>query len=136
MKRGPRPACGRVVHGKDTGDGTLPLCFACARPGSRDGCSGKWYHVVATEYWEELGEWSAKLGEAWPHSRDLVHDPLRVGECICARQDCVWRMYSVFKWHRQKRESGGRKMELGQPSRMGRYPSTHSQVLWKDFPRL
>lgn len=111
--------------------GGLPPCFACDRPGSRDGCSKKWNHVGGTEYWEELGEWASTVGVGWKHARDLQQDPLTVGDCICSRSDCVAGMYSVFKWHRRKQESGGRKMELGQPSPMGRYPSTGSQVMSK-----
>ena len=57
--------------------------------------------------------------------------PLLVGECICCRADCVAGMYHVFKWRRQKQESGGRKMELGQPSPLSRYPSTGTQVSQK-----
>ena len=70
------------------------------------------------------------MGVGWKHARDLQEDPLKVGECICCRADCVARIYSVFKWHLRKPEIGWRKMELGQPSPMGRYPSTGSQVMF------
>ena len=131
MARGPRPACGRVVHGKEVAAGGLGLCFACDRPGSRDGCSIKWQHVGDTEYWQELGAWSSTVGEEWKHARNIQQDPLMVGECICCRADCVAGMYHVFKWCRQKQESGGRTMELGQPSPLSRYPSTGIQVSQK-----
>ena len=128
LRGGRRATCGRAVHGKQATEGGIPLCFACDRPGTRDGCSRRWHHVADSEYWEELGAWSTKVGAAWTHRRDLVQDPLKVGECICSRTDCVLRMYQTFKSRRRKDENGGNKMELGQPSPMGRYPSTHSQV--------
>ncbi|CAN0064761.1 unnamed protein product [Hapterophycus canaliculatus] len=57
MVQRPRASCGRaVVHGKMAAGANLSLCFACDRPGSRDGCSRKWNHVRNTEHWEELGE--------------------------------------------------------------------------------
>lgn len=129
MAGGPRPSCGRAAHGRDAEAGGLPRCFACDRPGSRDGSMKKWNHVGDTEYWGELEEWSSTVGVGWKHARDLQEDPLTVGECICARSDCVVGMYKLFKSHRQKHESGGRKMELGQPSPLSRYPSTGSQVM-------
>ncbi|CAM9965862.1 unnamed protein product [Ectocarpus fasciculatus] len=83
MSRGFLGSCGRAVHGKQVLGGGLGLCFACGRAGSRDGCSSRWKHVGQGTYWAELGEWSASVGEEWPHERDLQGDPLRVGECIC-----------------------------------------------------
>lgn len=82
-----------------------------------------------SEYWAELGEWSATVGSKWTHERDLERDPLRAGECICSRRDCVSGMYQLFKQHRKKdMTGGGGKMEIGQSSRTGRYPLTGFQV--------
>ncbi|CAB1111375.1 unnamed protein product [Ectocarpus sp. CCAP 1310/34] len=89
MTRGFLGSCGRAVHGKEAPGGGLGLCFACGRPGSRDGCSSRWKHVGQTTYWAEVGEWSAMVGQEWPHERDLQGDPLKVGECICTRPDCA-----------------------------------------------
>lgn len=117
------------MHGKQVLGGGLGLCFACGRAGSRDGCSSRWKHVGQGTYWAELGEWSASVGEEWPHERDLQGDPLRVGECICTRPDCVGGMYKKFKRRREKEENGSRDyMVVGQASPMGRYPSTGFQV--------
>ena len=59
MVRGFRASCGKGVHGKEAAaEGELRRCFACDRPGSRDGCSTRWQHVGNSETWALLGEWS------------------------------------------------------------------------------
>ncbi|CAM9639954.1 unnamed protein product [Ectocarpus sp. 4 AP-2014] len=60
------------AYGKEAPGVGLGLCFACGRPGSRDGCSSRWKHAGRTAYWAELGEWSAIEGQEWPHERDLL----------------------------------------------------------------
>ncbi|CAB1096167.1 unnamed protein product [Ectocarpus sp. CCAP 1310/34] len=122
MVRQRRASCGKVVHGKEpAAAGELRRCFACDRPGSRDGCSTNWQHVVDSEYWAELGEWSATVGEGWTHERDLVGDPLKAGECICRRADCVVNLYQRYKGRRQREEKGAlHTMVIGQRSPMGR----------------
>ncbi|CAN0470011.1 unnamed protein product [Ectocarpus sp. 12 AP-2014] len=48
--------------------------------------------------WARLGEWSASVGSAWRHDRDLQQGTLsRVGECICPRTDCVVGLYKREK---------------------------------------
>ncbi|CAM9259984.1 unnamed protein product [Scytosiphon promiscuus] len=126
---GPRAACGRAWHGKSVAGDGIPECYGCGRPGSRDGCSSKWKHIGDSEYWAELVEWSTTVSMAWTHKRDLRQDPFKVGECICCRPDCVAAMYKVFKTNILKQETGSLgRMEIGQASPMGRYPSTSPQV--------
>ena len=87
-------------------------------------------HVGSSQYWAELGEWAATIGEGWAHKRNLQDEPLQVGECICRRSDCVAGLYGTFKQHLLREEEGsvGAAMEIGQTSPMGRYPSTGPQV--------
>ena len=87
-------------------------------------------HVGSSQYWAELGEWAATIGEGWAHKRNLQAEPLQVGECICRRSDCVAGLYGTFKQHLLREEKGsvGAAMEIGQTSPMGRYPSTGPQV--------
>ncbi|CAM9246785.1 unnamed protein product, partial [Laminaria digitata] len=55
--------------------------------------------------------------------------PFVVGECICCRSDCVAGLYHNFKQRNEKEDKGSlTKMEAGQSSPMGRYPSTIFQV--------
>lgn len=117
LRGGRRATCGRAVHGKQAAEGGIPLCLACDRPGTRDGCSRRWHHVADSEYWEELRAWSAKVGEAWTHGRDLQQDPLKVGECICSRTDCVLRMYQCYKSSLGRKRTEGARWSSGSPRR-------------------
>ncbi|CAM9652198.1 unnamed protein product [Ectocarpus sp. 8 AP-2014] len=108
MVRGFRASCGKGVHGKEAAaEGELRRCFACDRPGSRDGCSTRWQHVGDSETWALLGEWSASVGSGWRHDRDLQQNPLRVRallehvelegrvlDCCGAAQDAVYTVLS------------------------------------------
>ncbi|CAN0144576.1 unnamed protein product, partial [Ectocarpus sp. 6 AP-2014] len=81
------------------------------------------------------------VGSGWRHDRDLQQNPLRVGECICSRTDCVLGLYNstcggargkkkdlCTKW----RSDSGRRW-AGTPRRALRsasvQPSTESEVL-------
>lgn len=107
------------------------MCFACGRPGSRDGSTRNWRHVGSGEVWAQLGEWAATaVGDAWVHERDLLQDPLQAGECICCRPDCVGNLFEMFKLRLKKQARGSLgAMVVGQSSPMGRYPSTGGQVI-------
>lgn len=122
-------ACGCSVHGRVSEPGDSPVCFACERPGVSDGACGRWKHVCNTPYWSAISEWTAQVGAGWAHRRDLQGDPLVVGECLCARRDCVYNMYTKFRLQSAKNEKGSWDvMAVGQASPMGRYPSTPKQV--------
>ncbi|CAM9806180.1 unnamed protein product, partial [Ectocarpus fasciculatus] len=125
----PLAICGRTEHGRVSTCGGPPVCFACYRPGCSDGPRGFWKHVGAGPFWSTIAQWSAEVGEAWVHSRDLRRNPLEVGECLCTRVDCVFNMYSTYRHRSAKNEKGSwDTMVKGQSSRMGRYPSTRAQV--------
>lgn len=128
---GSRAACGRTQHGKEAPTSGARLCFACLRPDAsdHDGRSKRWLHVATTAYWADLRDWSSAVGADWTHERDLILEPLRAGECICIRPDCVRGMYHNYKLQR-KRDKGGssNRMAVGQSSPLGRYPSTRFQV--------
>ncbi|CAM9394378.1 unnamed protein product, partial [Ectocarpus sp. 8 AP-2014] len=49
------------------------------------------------------------VGSGWRHDRDLQQNPLRVGECICSRTDCVLGLYKKYVWRPE-----GRKMTFAQ----------------------
>lgn len=104
-----RAACGRKVHGKPGSNPGEMLCYACGRAGIRDYSSDierGWNHVCATPFWCALREWEVSIGGAWTHARDLTTDPLKAGECVCARGDCVDAMYRRFLNLRKKTENG------------------------------
>lgn len=126
---GQRAICGAKRHGRVPTDGGLGVCFACGRAGNRDGTSKGWKHVGSGPYWSDLGTWAATIGEGWPHERDIVASPFQVGECVCRRSNCVAGMYFKYKRQVLKQEIGSLdKMQKGQSSPMGRYPSTAFQV--------
>lgn len=133
--RGRRSACGGKQHGKEAPGGGARLCFACWRPGSRaDGSSTEWMHVGSGPFWADFEEWYTAVGEEWTHKRDLVRDPLRVGECLCHRIDCAHSMYKRYKQHKETDEEGSKSRVLvGQSSLLGRYPSTRSQVRYSSL---
>ncbi|CBJ31387.1 expressed unknown protein [Ectocarpus siliculosus] len=95
----------RAVHGKEAPGGGPGLCFACGRPGSRDGCSSRWKHVGQGTYWAELGEWSAIVGEEWPHERDTCR-PSQSGRVHLYTARLRWR--DVQKVQEAPREGGKR----------------------------
>eukprot|EP00904_Undaria_pinnatifida_P000342 jgi/Undpi1/10308/HiC_scaffold_28.g12759.m1 len=132
MPRAPssrRGGCGLTKHGKPNPDGGLALCFACGRAGARNGSSTGWRHVGSGPFWSALEQWSANIGAAWVHARDLTTEPLVDGECLCSRSDCVVLMHRRFSRQQQKAEKGSLEtMATGQSSPLGRYPSTSFQV--------
>eukprot|EP00904_Undaria_pinnatifida_P007597 jgi/Undpi1/3968/HiC_scaffold_16.g07336.m1 len=129
MPRGSRGACGLAQHGKPNPEGGLALCYACGRPGARDRSNVGWRHVGSGPCWSALEQWTASVGAAWVHSRDITEQRFVAGECVCCRTDCVVSMYKKFIAQQQKAEKGSLgTMATGQASPLGRYPSTSFQV--------
>ena len=91
--------------------------------------SGGWKHVGHSSYWAAFGKWAAQVGDDWAFDRDLSECPLEYDECICSRRGCIDKLYLRYKAKVSKDEQSSLdKMATGQPSPMGRYPSTNSQV--------
>lgn len=57
------------------------------------GASVGWSHIGSDEYWSDLADWAAGVGEGWAHGRDLVAEPLTARECVCKSSDCVFKLY-------------------------------------------
>ena len=101
-----RGGCGLTKHGKPNPDGNLALCFACGRAGGRNTLITVWRHVGSGPFWWALEQWSASIGAAWVHARDLTTEPVVDGECMCSRSDCVVLMYRRFSKQQQEAEKG------------------------------
>ena len=127
-RRGELAACGKTVHGKPGADGDTGLCMVCLRPiPLRPGSN--WRHIGKGPYWAALGGWLQTVKNSWTHERDLSSHPPQIGECVCARPDCVWSMYTKFIAARRFLARGrSAPLGIGQSSPLGRFPTLACQV--------
>lgn len=57
-------------------------------------------------FWADLSEWATCVGAERTHERNLVKAPLRFGEYICIRNDCVAGLYYEYRTRKDKAEKG------------------------------
>ena len=141
-------ACGKVEHGKRVDGNSVAVCYACDRP--KDEATGApsrpWRHVGDGPYWAGLTDWAYSVQGCWRHGRNILDTPLQAGECLCSRSDCAFLMYKMFVARRTRMEKGaGSRLEIGQPSPVGSFPTLAAQVSHRtgcrqqqkvDIPRL
>ena len=131
--RGPLRACGKLEHGKRVEGNSVVVCYACdhLKDDSTVASSRPWYHVGDGPYWAVLTDWACSVQGCWPHGRNvlLIDTPLQFGECLCSRGDSAFIMYKLFVAHRRKLAKGsGLRLEIGQPSSLGHFPTLAPQV--------
>ena len=74
-------------------------------------------------------DWACSVQGSWPHGHNVLDTPLQAGECLCSRSDCAFLMYKMFIARRTRIAKGtGSRLEIGQPSPLGRFPKLAAQV--------
>ena len=69
-----------------------------------------------------LTDWVHSVQGCWSHERNELDTALQARECVCSRNDCAFNMYNVILDRRRKLvERTGRRLEIGQPSPLGRF---------------
>ena len=109
----------------------MGVCFACDRPkdDAASSSSQPWRHIGDGPFWAGLTDWAHSVQDCWPHERNMLDNPLQAGECVCSRTDCASNMYKLFLGRRRRLVEGtGRRLEIGQPSPLGRFPTLPAQV--------
>lgn len=109
-----------------------PPLFACGRPNHATAASLRPRgHIGVGPSWAGLPNWvrSVSVQGRWEHGRDIQQTPLKAGECACTHTDCALSMPRASEDRRKKLVKGSKaRMEVGQPSSLGRFPTLVSQV--------